>query len=75
MEIKGLGGFIIMNSLKDPQDTVVLTFWKTKQDMDEYHTLDNKLFARITEKIKPIFEHIPERRDYIVFNFKISSCD
>jgi quinol monooxygenase YgiN len=71
-QIKGFKGFIIMNSSDDLQETIALTFWETKEDMDTYHKLNNKWFNIITERIKPLFERLPERSDYTIFNFKTS---
>ena len=28
-----------MNSVDDSQETIALTFWETKEDMDTYHSL------------------------------------
>jgi len=71
-QINGLKGFIIMNNIVDLQETIALTFWETKEDMDVYHKLNNKWFKIITERIKPLFERLPERSDYTVFNFTTS---
>ena len=71
-QIKGFKGFIIMNSVDDSQETIALTFWETKEDMDAYHKLNNKWFNIITERIKPLFEQLPKRSDYTLFNFKTS---
>ena len=70
-QIKGFKGFIIMNSADDSQETIALTFWETKEDMDTYK-LNNKWFNIITERIKPLFEQLPERSNYTLFNFKTS---
>ena len=70
-QIKGLKGFIIMNSIDNLQETIALTLWETKEDMDAYHKLNNKWFSIITERIKPLFEILPERSDYTVFNFRM----
>lgn len=69
-QIKGLKGFIIMNNVENTQETIALTFWETKEDMDTYHKLNNKWFSIITERIKPLFEELPERSNYILFDFK-----
>ena len=71
-QIKGFKGFIIMNNVDDSQETIALTFWETKEDMDAYHKLNNKWFNIITERIKPLFEQLPKRSDYTLFNFKTS---
>ena len=61
-----------MNNVDDSQETIALTFWETKEDMDAYHKLNNKWFNIITERIKPLFEQLPKRSDYTLFNFKTS---
>ena len=71
-QIKGFEGFIIMNNVDDSQETIALTFWETKEDMDAYHKLNNKWFNIITERIKSLFEQVPERSDYTIFNSSIS---
>lgn len=58
-QIKGFKGFIIMNSVNDSQETIALTFWETKEDIDTYHKLNNKWFNIITDRIKPLFEQLP----------------
>ena len=55
-------GFIVMNSLEDPSESIVLTFWETKKDMDEFYQKDNHLLSNLVEKLKPSFEIIPERK-------------
>ena len=64
-------GFIVMNSLEDPSESIVLTFWETKKDMDEFYQKDNHLLSDLVEKLKPSFEIIPERKSYQVSDFKI----
>ena len=49
-QIKGFKGFIIMNNAFDSQETIALTFWETKEDIDTYHKLNNKWFNIITER-------------------------
>jgi hypothetical protein len=66
-----------MNSADDLQETIALTFWETKEDMDTYNKLNNKWFNIITERIKPLFERFPERSNilYLIirnyFHFKL----
>jgi hypothetical protein len=71
-QIEGFKGFIIMNSVHDLQETIALTFWETKEDMDKYHKLNNKWFNIITERIKSLFEQVPERSNYTIFKSSIS---
>lgn len=64
-------GFIVMDSLEDRSETIVLTFWETKEDMDEFYQKDNHLLSELVEKLKPSFEIMPERKSYQVSDFKI----
>jgi len=63
-DIKGLTGYIIMKSEDDAQEAIALTLWKSKEDMDSYHSMKNTFFAKITEKIKPFFEQLPVRSNH-----------
>jgi len=64
-------GFIVMDSLEDSSESIVLTFWDTKEDMDNFYQIDNRLLSDLVEKLKPSFETLPERRCYRVSDFKI----
>ncbi len=64
-------GFIVMDSLEDRSETIVLTIWETKEDMDEFYQKDNHLLSGLVEKLKPSFEIMPERKSYQVSDFKI----
>jgi quinol monooxygenase YgiN len=59
-------GFIVMDSLEDPSESIVLTFWENKEDMNNFYQADNQLLSDLVEKLKPSFERISERRDYQV---------
>lgn len=59
-----------MDDLQDLQEYIVLTFWKTKEDMDAFYQLDNKDLSALIEKLKPSFEQLPIRKDYRVTKFK-----
>jgi heme-degrading monooxygenase HmoA len=69
-EIQGkpyeMKGFVVMDSLDDPSESIVLTFWETKKDMDKFYQTDNRILSMLVEKLKPIFEELPERKDYQV---------
>jgi heme-degrading monooxygenase HmoA len=64
-------GFIVMDSLEDPSESIVLTFWENKEDMNNFYQADNQLLSDLVEKLKPSFEKLPERKGYHVSNFKI----
>lgn len=55
---------IILESLSDPKEAIVLTFWKTREDMDRFYSQQNSSLANLVERAKPLFEKMPERTDY-----------
>lgn len=65
---KGMKGFMVMNNIQNSQESVVLTFWETKEDMDAFYHPNNKALYDLVlvEKLKPSFEQLPERKDYQV---------
>ncbi len=65
-QVSKMKGFIVMDSLDDPSESIVITFWETKEDMDNFYQTDNGILANLVEKLKPSFERPPERRDYHV---------
>ena len=71
-KVKGMKGFLVMDSVKDIQESIVLTFWETKEDMDTFYNPDNnETLADFVEAAKPLFEQIPERSDYQISSFKV----
>jgi len=64
-------GFIVMDSIEDPSESIILTFWETKEEMDDFYKVDNRLLSDLVEKLKPIFEILPERRGYHVSDLQI----
>ena len=67
----GMKGFMVMNDLQDIQESVVLTFWERRADMDSFYKLENKLLSELVEKLNPSFEQLPVRKDYHVAKFKV----
>jgi hypothetical protein len=59
-------GHIILESLSDPQEAIVLTFWETKDDMDRFYSPQNSSLENLVERVGPLFEKMPERTDYAV---------
>ena len=59
-------GHIILESLSDPKEAMVLTFWETREDMDRFYSQQNSSLANLVERAKPLFEKMPERTDYAV---------
>jgi len=65
-ENREMKGHIILESMSDPQEAIVLTFWETKDEMDMFYSLQNSSLTNLVERIKPLFEKMPERTDYAV---------
>lgn len=59
-EKQEMKGHIILESMSDHQEAIVLTFWKTKDDMDRFYSLQNNRLASLVERVKPLFEKMPE---------------
>jgi len=66
----GMKGFMAMDDLQDTQESVVLTFWERKEDMDSFYQPENKLLSDLVKKLNPSFEQLPVRKDYQVAKFK-----
>ena len=69
--IKGLKGYAIFENIKNDKETVVLTFWENKEDMENYYSKDNKILSDLVDKVKPMFDQMPERSDYKIALFEI----
>ncbi|HJU95187.1 MAG TPA: hypothetical protein VJ643_04070 [Nitrososphaera sp.] len=63
---KELRGHIILDSISDIRESIILTFWETREDMDKFYSPYNKALASLVERAKPLFEKMPERTDYAV---------
>jgi hypothetical protein len=66
----GMKGFMVMDDLQDTQESVVLTFWERKEDMDSFYQPENKLLSDLVKKLNPSFGQLPVRKDYKVAKFK-----
>jgi quinol monooxygenase YgiN len=69
--IKGLKGYAILENIENDRETLVLTLWENKEDMEKYYSKDNNILSDLVEKVKPMFEQIPERSDYKIALFEI----
>jgi heme-degrading monooxygenase HmoA len=67
----GMRGFMVIEGIQDLQESLVLTFWETKEDMDAFYQPDNTALFDLVEKLKPSFEQLPVRKDYRVAKFKV----
>jgi heme-degrading monooxygenase HmoA len=54
-KIKEMKGFIVMDSLDNPSESLFLTFWQSKEDMDRFYHSDNRFLSDLVEKLKPSF--------------------
>jgi heme-degrading monooxygenase HmoA len=64
-------GHIILDSTSDFRESIVLTFWETREDMDKFYSPQNKALAGLVERAKPLFEKMPERTDYAVLELSL----
>lgn len=69
--LKGLKGYAILENIENDRETIVLTFWETREDMENYYSKDNNILSDLVEKVKPMFEQMPERSDYKIVLFEI----
>ena len=67
----GMTGFMILDDLQDIQESIVLTFWERREDMDCFYKPENKILCDLVEKLNPSFEQLPVRKDYHVAKFKV----
>jgi len=67
----GMKGFMVMDDLEDLQESIVLTFWERKDDMDSFYKPENKALYDLVEKLNPSFEQLPVRKDYHISKFKV----
>lgn len=69
--VKGLKGYAILENIENDRETIVLTFWETRKDMENYYSKDSKILYDLVEKVKSMFEQMPERLDYKIALFEI----
>ena len=69
--IKGLKGYAILENIENDRETIVLIFWENKKDMENYYSKRNKILPDLVDKVKPMFEQMPERSDYKIALFEI----
>ena len=70
-ESTGMKGFMLMDDLEDIRESIVLTFWERREDMDSFYKPENKLLSDLVKKLNPSFEQLPVRKDYDVAKFKV----
>ncbi|HEY7079750.1 MAG TPA: hypothetical protein VH500_08615 [Nitrososphaeraceae archaeon] len=69
----GMKGFMVLDDLENLQESIVLTFWERKEDMDSFYKPENKVLSDLVEKLNPSFEQLPVRRDFTYLNSKYNS--
>ena len=69
--VKRLKGYAISENIENDKETIVLTFWDNRKDMEKYYSKDNKILSDLVDKVKPMFEQMPERSDYKIALFEI----
>ncbi len=60
-----------MENVENNSETIVVTFWETREDIENYYSKYNNILSDLVEKVKPIFEQMPERSDYKIALFKL----
>ena len=67
----GMKGFMVMDDLEDLPESIVLTFWERKEDMDSFYKPENNALYDLVKKLNPSFEQLPVRKGYHVSKFKV----
>lgn len=70
---KGLKGFIILENDEGGNETLILTLWESKRDMDNYYSDTNKRLSSLVEEAKSMFKKMPERVTYRVASLELSN--
>lgn len=71
-KVRGLKGFIVINSATNASEVIVLSLWETKPDMEVFYHPSNKTLYEFVDRASSLFEGKPERTDYGVSHFSIS---
>lgn len=70
--LSGFKGYTILENVEDSNETLVLTFWGSKEDMDNYYSDANYSLSRLVEEVKPMFEKMPERITYNIVSLDVT---
>ena len=71
-KVSGLKGYTILENSDDNNETLVLTYWRSKVDMDNYYSNGNSSLSSLVEEVKPMFEKMPERISYNVVSLDVT---
>jgi|SRR5918995_1868583 heme-degrading monooxygenase HmoA len=70
-KVKGLKGFIIMNSINNANEVIVISLWETEPDMEVFYHPSNKALNEFVDRASSLFESKPQRTDYVVSFFGV----
>jgi hypothetical protein len=65
-----LKGYAILENIENDRETIVLTFWDTIADKENYYSKHSKILSDQVDKVKKMFEQMPERSDYKITLFE-----
>ncbi len=68
---KEMRGHIILESASDIQESIILTFWETREDMDKFYSTKNRGLVNLVDRARSLFETMPERTDYNVSKLSV----
>ena len=71
-KVSGFKGYTILENSDDNNETLVLTYWRSKVDMDNYYSNGNSSLSSLVEEVKPMFEKMPERISYNVVSLDVT---
>ena len=69
--VPGLRGYAILENRSDPQELLVLTFWKSPEEMDEFYSPANRRLQGFLEATGHLLEQLPTRTDYRTHAFAL----
>lgn len=72
-KVSGLKGYTILENSDDNNEILVLTYWGSKEDMDNYYSNGNSSLSRLVEEVKPMFEKMPERISYNIVSLDVTN--
>ena len=70
-KVSGFKGYTILENSDENNETLVLTYWGSKEDMDNYYSNGNSSLSSLVEEVKPMFEKMPERITYNVVSLDV----
>jgi heme-degrading monooxygenase HmoA len=71
-KVSGFKGYTILENSDDNNETLVLTYWRSKEDMDNYYSNGYSSLSSLVEEVKPMFEKMPERISYNVVSLDVT---